>query len=267
MSEDAIAKFKEAQRQGWKHFAPLELMTTPTAARLVKHANVRAGQDVLDVACGTGVVAITAARVGARVQGLDLTPELLERARENARIASVEIEFREGDVEALPFKDATFDVVLSQFGHMFAPRPDVALAEMLRVLKPGGTIAFATWPPELLIGSSFRLVSGYMPPPPPGVSPSPQWGDIAIVRERLGAAVKDILFDRACMLVPALSVQNYRDHIEHTAGPMLKLVESLSASDPARLSQFRREYDALVAPYFENNIVRQDYLMTRAVKV
>jgi SAM-dependent methyltransferase len=267
MSEDAIAKFKEGQRQGWKYFAPLEAMTTPPAAHLVKHANVRAGQDVLDVGCGTGVVAITAARIGARVRGLDLTPELLERARENARIASVEIEFREGDVEALPFEDAAFDVVLSQFGHMFAPRPDIALAEMLRVLKPGGTIAFATWPSELLIGGSFRLVSSYMPPPPPGVSPPPQWGDVAIVRERLGKAVRDILFDRACMFVPALSVQNYRDHIEHTAGPMLKLVESLSTTDPARLSQFRREYDALIAPYFEDNIVRQDYLLTRAVKV
>jgi len=267
MSEDPIAQFKENQRQGWKHFIPLEAMTTPAAARLVKHANVRAGQEVLDVACGTGVVAITASRLGARVRGLDLTPELLERARENARIAGAEIAFAEGDVEAMPFPDATFDVVLSQFGHMFAPRPDVALAEMLRVLKPGGTIAFSTWPPELLIGSSFRLVGSYMPPPPPGVSPPPQWGDVAVARERLGAAVKDIVFDRGCMLVPALSLANYRDHIEHTAGPMLKLVEMLGASDPARLAQFRREYEALAAPYYADNIVRQDYLMTRAVKL
>jgi hypothetical protein len=86
------------------------------------------------------------------------------------------------------------------------------------------------------------------------------------VRERLGSAVKDIVFDRACMLFPALGVQNYRDHIERTAGAMLKLVESLGASDPERLAQFRREYEALVAPYFEDNIVRQDYLLTRAVK-
>src|ERR1051326_5093226 len=150
MSEEAIAKFKEAQRQGWKHFAPLESLTTPAAARLVKFAAVRAGQNVLDVACGTGVVAITAARTGARARGNDLTPELLERARENARVANVEIDFREGDAEALPFEDASFDVVLSQFGHMFAPRPEMALAGMLRVLKSGGTIAFATWPPELL---------------------------------------------------------------------------------------------------------------------
>ena len=266
MSDDPIAKFKEAQRQGWKHFAPLEGLTTPPAARLVKWANVRTGQNVLDVGCGTGVVAITAARIGARVRGVDLTPELLERARENAAIANVEIDFREGDAEALSFDDATFDVVLSQFGHMFAPRPDVAIREMLRVLKPGGTIAFATWPPELLIGSSFRLVSSYMPPPPPGVSPPPQWGDVATVRERLGDVVKGIMFDRACMLFPALSVQNYRHHIESTAGPMLKLVEMLSKSDPERLAQFRREYDALIAPYFEDNIVRQDYLMTRATK-
>lgn len=267
MGEDAIAKFKQAQRQGWKHFAPLEALTTPAAARLVKFANVGAGQNVLDVGCGTAVAAITAARMGARVCGVDLTPELLERARENARIATVEIDFREDDAEALPFNDGAFDVVLSHFGHMFAPRPDVAIAEMLRVLKPGGTIAFTTWPPELLIGSSFGLVASYMPPPPPGVSPPPQWGDVAIVRGRLGSAVKDILFDRACMLFPALSVQNYRDHIERTAGPMLKLVESLGTSDPARLAQFRGEYEALIAPYFEDNIVRQDYLLTRAVRV
>src|SRR5246127_4645091 len=103
MSEDAIAAFKEAQRQGWKHFAPLEALTTPAAARLVKFANVRSGQNLLDVGCGTGVVAITAARKGARAQGVDLTPELLERARENARLAEVEIDFREGDAEALAF--------------------------------------------------------------------------------------------------------------------------------------------------------------------
>jgi SAM-dependent methyltransferase len=265
MSEDPIAKFKEAQKQGWAYFAPLESLTTPSAARLLKFAGVRSEQRVLDVACGTGVVAITAARVGAKVSGIDLTPQLLERARENSRIAQVEINWREGDVEALPFGDGDFDVVLSQFGHMFAPRPDVAVSEMLRVLKAGGTIAFVTWPPELLIGSSFTLVASYMPPPPPGVSPPPQWGDPNIVRERLGKAVSNIVFDRDRNRFPALSLANYREVIERTAGPMLKLVEMLS-SDPARLAQFRREYDALIAPYFEDNVVRQDYLLTRAIK-
>jgi SAM-dependent methyltransferase len=222
---------------------------------------------VLDVACGTGVAAITAARAGARVAGLDLTPQLLERARENARLAQVDVEWREGDAEELPFADETFDVVISQFGHMFAPRPDVTVAEMLRVLKPGGRIAFSTWPPELFVGSTFKLISQYAPAPPPGVAPPPLWGDPNIVRERLGRAVKDIVFDRDRMFVPALSAPHYRAIFERTAGPVIKLVETLEASDPARLAEFRREFDGIVAHYLHDNLVRQDYLLTRATKM
>lgn len=264
---DTLAHFKEVQKQGWAHFAPLEAWTTPAAARLVRYVGVRSGQRVLDVACGTGVVALTARRLGALATGLDLTPELLERARENSRIANVDIDWHEGDVEALPFDDAAFDVVLSQYGHMFAPRPDVAVAEMLRVLKPGGALAFSTWPPELLVGRTFALVGRYMPPPPPGVAPPLLWGDPNVVRERLGTAVKDIVFDRARMSVPALTPSHYRLTFERTAGPVLKLVESLSATDPDRLAAFRREYEALVAEYIEDNVARQDYLLTRATKV
>jgi SAM-dependent methyltransferase len=264
---DPFESFKAAQKQGWAHFAPLEAITTPTAARLVKRAGIRSGQHVLDVACGTGVVSVTAAQLGARVTGLDLTPELLERARENSRTGGLEIEWIEGDVEKLPFPDAAFDAVLSQYGHIFAPRPDVAITEMLRVLKPGGTIAFSTWPPELFIGRMFALTASYMPPPPPGVSPPPQWGDPNIVRQRLGAAVKDILFDRATMNVAALSPRHHRAVTEKTAGPMVRLVEALSVSDPARLEQFRREYDAIANEYFEDNLLRQDYLITRATKI
>ena len=264
---DTFTQFKEAQKKGWAHFAPLETFTTPPAARLLKHAGVTAGQRVLDVACGTGVVAITAARAGARISAVDLTPELLERARESARLANLEIDWHEGDVEQLPFEDATFDVVLSQYGHMFAPRPDVAVSEMLRVLKPGGTIAFSTWPPELFVGRTFILIARYAPPHPPGAAPPPLWGDPNVVRDRLGKAVKDIVFDRDRMLVPALSVPHYRTTFERTAGPVIKLVEALSASDPARLSEFRREFDALVADYFSDNVVRQDYLLTRAIKI
>src|SRR5438445_9372861 len=266
MSADAIAKFKEAQKQGWEYFAPPESMTTPTAARLAKFAGVQSGQRVIDVACGTGVVAITAARIGANVTGLDLTPELLERARENSGVAEVDVDWREGDVEALPFQDGAFDVVLSQFGHMFAPQPEVAIREMLRVLKPSGTIAFSTWPPELLIGRSFTLVGSYMPPPPPGAPAPPRWGDPNIVRERLGSAVTEIVFDRDRMNFPALSLPSYRAVIERTAGPMLKLVEMLSASDPARLTQFRQAYDAVLAPDCENNVLIKACLLTRAIK-
>ncbi len=264
---DPLTQFKEVQKQGWAHFAPLEAFTTPAAARLVRHARVQAGQRVLDVACGTGVVAITARRLGAIVTALDLTPELLERARENSRVADVDIEWHEGDVEALPFADATFDAVLSQFGHMFAPRPELAVAEMLRVLKPAGILAFATWPPELLIGRTFALVARYMPAPPPGVAPPPLWGDPNVIRERLGEAVTQISFDRDRMSAPALTPQHHRVMLERTAGPVIKLVEMLTATDPGKLAEFRREYDALVAQYIVDNIARQDYLLTRATKV
>ena len=263
---DALDTFKQNQREGWAYFAPLELLTTPTAAQLVAFARVRAEDGVLDVGCGTGVVAVTAARRGARVTGLDLTPELLERARENAATAKVTIDFHEGDVEHLPFDNSEFDVVLSQYGHMFAPRPDVAIAEMLRVLRPGGTIAFSTWPPELSVGRIFALAARYAPPPPPGVSPPPQWGDPNIVRERLGEKVKDVRFERATMTVPVLSPQHQREMAERI-GPMRKLVEMLRATDPVKLEMFRREYEATIDEYLQDNVIRQHYLMTRATKV
>jgi SAM-dependent methyltransferase len=264
---DQLASFKEMQRQQWKTFVAVQDLTTPPAARLVQHAGVKDGQRLLDVACGTGVVAITAARRGAHVTALDLTPELLAAARENASIAGVSIDWHEGDVEQLPFADAAFDVVVSQFGHIFAPRPEVAMAEMLRVLKPGGTIAFSTWPPDHAVGRMFALIGRYMPPPPPGVAPPPLWGDPDVVRQRLGAAVTDVVFERGHMLVPALSPQHVRLATERTVGPIMKLVESLKEKDPAKLEQFRREYDALTPLYLEDNVVRQDYLMTRATKI
>jgi SAM-dependent methyltransferase len=264
---DAFAQFKESQKQGWAHFAPIETFTTPPAARLIAHSKLSAGQRVLDVGCGTGVVAITAARAGAQVAGLDLTPQLLERARENAQLANVTVDWREGDVEQLPFDNAAFDVVLSQFGHMFAPRPDVAIGEMLRVLKPGGTIAFSTWPPELFMGRIFMLIARYAPPPPPGAVPPVLWGDPSVVRERLGNAVRGIVFDRDRMLVPALTPTHFRAFFERSAGPVIKLIESLSASAPQRLAEFRRECEEIVGEYFQDNLVHQDYLLTRATKV
>lgn len=263
---DPFESFKSAQKQTWPSFAPYETHTTPCAAKLVKRAEVRPGDRVLDVACGTGVVSVTAARLGARVTGLDLTPELLERARENGKIAGVEIDWREGDVEHLPFGDASFDVVLSQFGHIFAPRPEMAVAEMLRVLKPGGTIAFSTWPPELLVGRVFALTASYLPPPPPGIAAPPLWGDPHIIRQRLGSAVKDILFDRERMTIPALSVQHQRLAAEKSGGAVVRLIASLQ-NDPVKLEQFRKEYDALASEYLDDNLLRQDFLITRATKV
>jgi SAM-dependent methyltransferase len=262
---DALEQFKAAQRQAWAHFTRFELATSVTAPRLIAFAGVQGDQRVLDVGCGTGVVAITAARRGAHVTGLDLTPELLERARDNGAVAQVEVEWREGDAESLPFGDGAFDVVLSQFGHMFAPRPEVATREMLRVLAPGGVIAFSTWPPELCVGRIFALIGRYLPPPPDFVSPPPQWGDPSVVRERLGPAVTDLVFDRGVMTFPALSPAHYRRFFEQNAAPVLRVVQSLQG-EPARLAAWQREFEAIVAPYFQDNVVRQDYLLSRARK-
>jgi SAM-dependent methyltransferase len=262
---DAIARMKAQAREGWSSFAPFEMLTASVAPEIVRFAGVTAGAEVLDVGCGTGVVALTAARVGARVSALDLTPALLAVAAENARLAGLEADFREGDVEALPYGDARFDFVLSQFGHMFGPRPKVAIAEMLRVLKPGGTIAFSTWPPELYTGRMFTLVGRYSPPPPPEASPPTEWGEPAIVRERLGDAVRDLVFDRACLRFPALSPAHVRAFMERNAAPVARAVESMAA-EPERLATFRAEFDTLITLYFRDNVVRQDFLMTRAVK-
>jgi SAM-dependent methyltransferase len=264
---DGISQFKANQKAAWANFAMLEHITGTTAPHLVRFAGIRAGAHVLDVACGSGVVALTAARAGAKVQGIDLTPELVGHARENAALMKLEVPFQEGDAESLPFPDARFDVVVSQFGHMFAPRPEVAIAEMLRVLKPGGTIAFATWPPELFVGRWFALMSRYAPPPPPGVSPPPQWGEPSIVRERLGSAVQDITFTRNTMYFPTLSPQHYRTHMVENFGPAKKLFEQLDANDPAKAATLRDEIDALAQSYFEDNRLRQDFLLTRAVKI
>lgn len=264
IANDPFAQLKAAQREGWGLFSPLATFTTPAAAMLVSFARVERGQRVLDVACGTGVVAVTAARLGARVDGLDLSPALLVDAQRNADLAQVEIEFREGDVEALPYADAHFDVVLSQFGHMFAPRPALAVAEMLRVLRPGGRIAFSTWPPELVIGRMFDLLCDYLPPPP-GVPKSSDWGDVHVVRERLGDAVRDIEFAREEITIPALSERHYRANMEVTAAPFVKLAQELS-SQPARLAEYRQRMEALIGQFLRGNRVHQGFLMTRATK-
>ena len=263
---DAIEKMKAAAREGWSSFAPFEMMTASTAPDLVRVAGIGAGDEVLDVGCGTGVAAITAARRGAKVTGADLTPALLERARVNAELAGFEIDFFEADVEAMPFDDARYDVVISQFGHMFGPRPDVTLDEMLRVLKPGGTIAFSTWPPELSPGLMFALVGKYSPPPPPGTQPPTLWGEPTVIRERFTGKVDDVVFDRGCMRFPTLSPAHARLFLETNAGPVSRLVEALSG-EPQRLQAFRAEFDAIIQRYFADNIVRQDFLITRGRKI
>jgi len=260
---DPFLDFKSRQREMWASFTPAATFTTPVAAQLIKFTGIRSGENVLDVGTGTGVVAITAARSGARVTGLDLTPALLEQARANSRIARMEdIVWTEGDAESLPFPDASFDVVLSQFGHMFAPRPEVAVAEIRRVLKSGGRFGFVTWPPEHLVGRTFAFMGRHSPLPRAG-EPPPLWGNPVVIAERLTGRFEIPFFARGTMSVPALSVEHYRLFMESSVGPIQKLVENLAA-DPKRLAAIRAEFEALIRPYYQENEVHQDFLMTLA---
>jgi SAM-dependent methyltransferase len=242
-----------------------QIITTVPAANLVGFAQVRPGERLLDVATGTGVVAITGRRAGAKVTGVDIAPALLAKAREHARIAGfTDVDWQEGDAQALQFADASFEVVVSQYGHMFAPDPTRTLNEMLRVLKPGGRIAFSTWPPESFIGRLFAIGAKFVPPPP-GAVPISQWGDPAIVRDRLGARVTDLTFRRGTAIAPAVSPAHFRNLYEAIYGPMMRTVSLLQA-EPARLAAWRADVDALAATFHDGNAVQQEYLMTRATK-
>lgn len=261
---DVLTTYKMNQKESWGLFAPLEAVTTMPAATLVNFSRIKKGDVILDVGCGTGVVAITAARLGAHVSALDLSPDLLHHAQQNVSLANVAVNLKEGDVEALPYPDQSFDAVLSQFGHMFAPRPQVATQEMLRVLKPGGTIAFSTWPIDLYMGLLFRLVSKFSPPPE-GVMPPSQWGDEKFVRDQLGNAVEDLVLDQGVMLFPTLSLNHYRKTVETTLGPVLKFIQA-AKNNPTLINQFRSELDTLVSEYYVDNHIHQQFLMTRARK-
>ena len=258
---------KDNAKKMWSTFAAFETVTGLAAPELVKFAGVQKGDCVADVGCGTGVVAVTAAQVGAKVSASDLTPELIARAKENSMISGFEIDFQEADVEQLPYENDKFDIVLSQFGHMFAPRADLAINEMLRVLKPGGIIAFSTWPPELLTGRLFILTAKYGPSPPAGISSPVDWGKIEVIKNRLAEKVKHITFHRAQYGNPAMSPSHMRLLLERYIGPVTAVVKMLEADDPDKLTLFRSEMDVLLGEYFENNTVIQSYLMTRAIKL
>lgn len=246
------------------NFGDIAVMNTPVEAHLLRAVQLSAGQSVLDIGTGTGNVAIMARAAGGEATGIDLTPELLEQAKTNEAMAGVDgVSWRAGDAEELPFADAAFDVVVSQFGHMFAPRPDVATQEMLRVLEPGGRVAFATFPPEHLGGRTFALNGRHGKPssaPPPGL-----WGIPSVVEERLGDSVEDVHFERGAFPNQAVTVQSFLSGFQAKFGPVVLMARAL-ADDPMRLAAWQQELYRLVAQYYRDGAVWYDYLITRAVK-
>lgn len=184
----SIDAVKQRARSTWMagDFGQIAKMNQPWADEFVARLNLKPGMKVLDIGCGTGNQSMAAARTGASVTGVDIAPNLLAQARERAREENLAIDFQEGDAEQLAQGDGEFDVVLSMFGAMFAPRPELVASEMLRVCKPGGLIAMGNWVPDSFVAETFKVTLPYLPPPPPNVPPSSLWGDDATVRQRFG---------------------------------------------------------------------------------
>jgi ubiquinone/menaquinone biosynthesis C-methylase UbiE len=185
------------QQKTWRtgDFNVLAKSFIGAAEALVQTVDPRPNQRVLDVACGSGNVALIVARRYCTVTGIDYVPRLVERARQRAAADGVDVDFEEGDAHALRFADATFDMVLSTFGVMFAPNQDRAAAELLRVCRPGGIIGLANWMPTEFGGEVFGTVDKYVPPDP-GVKHPTRWGTDAGVRELLGAGAASIRTER-----------------------------------------------------------------------
>ena len=161
------------------------------AKAFIDGLDLQPGMRVLDVACGTGNLALPAAQRGAVVTGVDIAPNLIEQARENAKREGLNVQFDEGDAENLSYADGSFDAVVTMFGAMFTPRPDVTAAEMKRVVRPGGFIAMANWTPAGFIGQMFKIVGKHVTPP--ALMPSPlMWGVEEAVRERLGDGITSL---------------------------------------------------------------------------
>src|SRR5262245_42017647 len=184
---------KARQQKTWASgdFAVIGSLIHVTAEHLVESADLQAGWKVLDVATGSGNAALAAARCGCEVVGIDYVPALLERGRERARAERLSVDFREGDAEALPFPDGTFDAALSIYGAMFAPNQERAARELLRVVRPGGRIAMGNWTPDGFIGQMLKTVSKHVPPPA-GVAAPTLWGTEARLRELFGAGVSSL---------------------------------------------------------------------------
>ncbi len=192
-----LAKLKSGMKATWMagDFGQVANYTADEAEKFVERGAIKPGAHVLDVACGTGNTAIPAARVGANVIGIDIAANLLEQARKRAAAEQLPVKFEEGDAEELPYPDQTFDVVMTMFGAMFAPRPERVAAELLRVCKPGGMIAMANWTPEGFVGKSFRITSKLVPPSP-GIPAPVLWGDEQTVRERLASGSSSLKLTR-----------------------------------------------------------------------
>ena len=250
-------------------YAEIAPQYAPMAGRLVERTEVSGDEVVLDVGCGTGTAAITAAGRGAQVTGVDITPVLLEQARENAQTAGLEdVSWREGDATALPFEDDSFEVALSNLGHMYGDPPEDAARELLRVVRPDGRIGFTAWTPGSLFPSMGMAAMGVLSPADlPDLSEPPfLWGDPDVVQKRLGGAVESLVFETGTVWYPALSPQHFWEQTARTSGMFIELIDGVDDTDRQRLHE--RMIDTIDSHFDRGrNAVELEYrLATASVK-
>ena len=243
---NADAELKARHRKMWAsgdYPTMVETFLTPLGPRLAEACRIGPGTRVLDVAAGTGNASIPAALAGAHVTASDLTPELLDAGRARAEAAGVELDWVQADAERLPFDDASFDVVMSAIGVMFAPHHQLAADELVRVVRPGGTLGLLSWTPEGMIGALFRTMGPFAPPPPPGAQPPPLWGGEAHVRELLGDRVELDRVERDVLDVIAFErAHEYAEHFKARYGPTIAAQNNARAN--GREAEFETALDA-----------------------
>jgi SAM-dependent methyltransferase len=264
-----LDQLKQRMRDTWRagDFGQIARYSAKSAEHFVDRLRIQPGARVLDVACGTGNLAIPAARQGAQVWGVDIAPNLLEQARERASAEGLQAVFEEGDAEQLPYPDAHFDVVMSMFGAMFAPRPELAASELARVCRPGGMIAMANWTPEGFVARQFAVGNRYLPPPE-GIPAPVLWGDEQIVRQRLGVYASEIRTERQMVdfdypFGPREVVQLFRDHFGPAQTAFARLTADAQAAYASDLENLWREYNEATDGH---TAVRAEYLEVVATR-
>jgi SAM-dependent methyltransferase len=269
-STTAIDQLKAAHRATWDsgdYTDVADMFVIPLGTAALHAANPAPGTAVLDVAAGSGNPAIAVAQTGARVTALDLAPSLLEIGRRRASAAGVEIDFVEGDAEALPFDDESFDIALSVVGVQFAPRHEVVARELARVVRPGGRIVLCSWTPPGFIGQFLKTVGSRMPKPPEGASPPPLWGDHGHVRELFAQAGVRFEFELRHTDVRYGSAAGFVDYMAYHYGPLLKARERLSQN--GTWDELRHDLIALAERHntaTDGFHTRAEYLLARGRK-
>ena len=240
-----LAALKARQRGAWSSgdYAVVGTTLQIVGEDLCEALDIRAGARVLDVAAGNGNVSLAAARRWCDVVATDYVPALLEVARERAAAERLEISLREADAEALPFKDAAFDVVVSTFGVMFTPDQDKAASEMARVCRPGGKIGLANWTPDGFIGQLFKIIGKHLPPPA-GVKSPALWGTQARIREMFESQAASITIEPRNFAFRYRSPAHWMEIFRTYYGPVLK---AFAALQPAGQAALESDIHALIS--------------------